>query len=363
MSDISHIIHELFSRYSRFHFDYHKLLRYLSYIAYRYSEPTVFDLSYTYIMNHFPNDPVFKSFKKDYKLSLEKRKLRESRLIVDKDYLSKYHFVHSDTIGDGSCFFHSVLMGISDNTYNTADTKERINIVKNLRRLLSQNITLEQWENLNEGKLAISEICQFLRSKFGYNNSFTEFLFNVQLESETLHGFISSLREHKFARKIIVHLNDIKNHLFENYKERLSNPSVWVGTDEGDVDAINLFADFLGIDIYIFSMYKKMPYVLPYHSSFSYTKNHKKRPSVFLLNINNTHFESMGIVQKDKRGELYVKRFFSANDIVVKKLYSIITGVEDCDKYHICYGCKNICEIHSQVCSVCMRNGNYVYVQ
>lgn len=36
---------------------------------------------------------------------------------------------------------------------------------------------------------------------------------------------------------------------------------------------------------------------------------------------------------------------------------------EDDNKYQICYGCGDICEIYSQVCSVCMRNGNYVYIE
>ena len=325
MSSVKEIIEKLFSRYKSNHFGYETLVRYLSYIGVRYPDSKVFDISCDLIHTNLYYDSTFKNFTKDYTLLLKKRTIKKDTLIVDKESLAKYSFTRLDTIGDGSCFFHAVFMGIYDN-YNNSDTRHRIDIVKRFRGLLSDSISISQWESLNNGKLALSELCHFLSSTYKYNTSFSEFLLDAQLTSNSLDEFVSLLKTNKFARKIVINIDTIKQSLFETYKKKLANPAVWVGTEPTDVDAIQLLGDFLGIDIYIFSVYKKMPYVLPCHSSFSYLLDtHKRRPAVFVLNTGNTHFESMGIFQYYTSGDRYVKKMFYPNDSVVKHLYDIIS--------------------------------------
>lgn len=313
---IKQIINEVFYRYDTYRISYKKLIQYLSYIIKKYPDDNIMELCKKYVKN-LPS-----SFSIDLHHSLNKK----NQLIVKKEELKDYHFTRLDTIGDGSCFFHSVLMCICDNNYNNCSTKDKMTMVKKVRQHLADNLLMDTWEALNEGKLMIKEINSFLLNKFSYNSNLCEFLFNAQLTSETFDEYISILKDNKCARKIIVHMDLIKKHCFDKYREKLTDSSVWVGTEDTDVDAINLFADFLGIDIYVFSVYKSMPNVVPYHSSFSYSKNHKKRPSICILNSNNTHFESMGVLYENSNGGIYTKQLFSSNDNMVKKLYNIINN-------------------------------------
>jgi len=52
--------------------------------------------------------------------------------------------IRTGTIGDGSCFFHSLLTSIS-NTYRTADNSQKIIYNQRLRRKLSQQFTEYEW--------------------------------------------------------------------------------------------------------------------------------------------------------------------------------------------------------------------------
>lgn len=58
------------------------------------------------------------------------------------------------TLGDGSCFFHSLLYGI-DPEYKNASSDKKYKIVKDLRKRLSQSLDIYEWEKLGNGNLAI----------------------------------------------------------------------------------------------------------------------------------------------------------------------------------------------------------------
>lgn len=61
--------------------------------------------------------------------------------------------VRTGTIGDGSCFFHSVMYGCSKD-YASQDRKGRTQFVKRLRASMAGNITKESWEGIGGGLIA-----------------------------------------------------------------------------------------------------------------------------------------------------------------------------------------------------------------
>lgn len=311
------LINEIFYRYSTYRISYNKLVSVFCELCKTYPEEDIMSLSRPYTIK----DKSLSSFYEDVEEELN----HKTHLKVSREGLEDYKFVRYDTIGDGSCFFHSVLTCISDN-YNQSTTGEKIDMVKKIRSLLSENVNINTWERLNGEKLMIKEINGFLIQKFSYSQPLVEFLFDCQLKSETFNEYVDYLKENRYARKIVVHMDKIKEHCFLSYINKLSNSSVWVGTEENDVDAIQLFADFLGIDIYVFSVYKKMPNIVPYYTSFSYERDHEVRPSICILNINNTHFEAMGVRCRDKRNRVYTKHLFRSNDEMINKLYNVVNN-------------------------------------
>ncbi len=81
-------------------------------------------------------------------LPVDKTVVFNSPLEGDDDTL-----VRTGTIGEGSCFFHSVLYGCSKE-YAAADRKGRAQFVKRLRASMAGKITRESWEELGGGLVA-----------------------------------------------------------------------------------------------------------------------------------------------------------------------------------------------------------------
>ena len=61
--------------------------------------------------------------------------------------------VRTGTIGEGSCFFHSILHSYSKD-YSMMDKKDRMKLVLKLRAGLSGKMDKESWENMGEGNIA-----------------------------------------------------------------------------------------------------------------------------------------------------------------------------------------------------------------
>ena len=58
------------------------------------------------------------------------------------------------SIADGSCFFHSILTAINKNYRNIKNLEERSSKVEEVRNVISKKITLNTWENLQNGEPA-----------------------------------------------------------------------------------------------------------------------------------------------------------------------------------------------------------------
>lgn len=82
------------------------------------------------------------------RLPVNKTVVFNSPLEGDDDTL-----VRTGTIGEGSCFFHSVLYGCSKD-YASQDRQNRMKIVERLRASIAGNITKESWEDMSGGLIA-----------------------------------------------------------------------------------------------------------------------------------------------------------------------------------------------------------------
>lgn len=70
-------------------------------------------------------------------------KLKKARL---------YGLVRLPAIGDGSCFFHSILLGVSD-SYSSLSDRDKRRMASNLRRKLSEELDEEKYKSLSNGEL------------------------------------------------------------------------------------------------------------------------------------------------------------------------------------------------------------------
>lgn len=65
--------------------------------------------------------------------------------------LGLYDTVKIPAIGDGSCFFHSILLGVSEDYCNLSGRGKRI-MAANLRRKLAEELSEEKYKNLSNGE-------------------------------------------------------------------------------------------------------------------------------------------------------------------------------------------------------------------
>lgn len=83
------------------------------------------------------------------------KRIKPDKTVVLKSRMNVENILtRTGALGDGSCFFHSLLYCISTE-YRKHNLSEKILVVKRIRENLSQTITCECWENLNNGLISI----------------------------------------------------------------------------------------------------------------------------------------------------------------------------------------------------------------
>lgn len=63
--------------------------------------------------------------------------------------------VRTDVIGDGSCFLHAIVYGMSPRDYNQLTLEQRMEVVSNLRIKLANDLTFETWLSLPAATLSV----------------------------------------------------------------------------------------------------------------------------------------------------------------------------------------------------------------
>lgn len=164
-------------------------------------------------------------------------------------------------IGDGSCMFHSILQAFNK-TYNTLDNNGKRFMVRDFRNDLSDVLTEEIdgmtiYDTLSRGKL----------------KEFSNFYPPASLK---------------------VMQRDLKN-------------NTW-----GDIRFLELLTNILDLNIFIIDKNKSDVY----HTGDSELL-YKHRDSIIILNINNIHFDTVGL--KTNHG---IKTLFDKDDSIVKTMLS-----------------------------------------
>lgn len=284
-------------------------------------------------------------------------------------------FIRTGTIADGSCLIHSLFHAYSDE-YQKMDEEKRIMLVQKFRKDLSKNLDIDEWKALNNGVIAllsfqelymdiITTFYNFIKTnelpkkkykrdiienivKTNEIKDIYECIFSV-IKLEEIENFIVSIYEKNndidiiidkipkgienmlkekliiaklnkeridyFVEKIrllIVNLiNYCINICYRSYCKELEDPEVFLGESH-----LQLISDKFNFDIYFINGNTRMPYL-----SGSTTDRFKKRTSVFILWVNEIHYEIMGRVIKDSGNK--VQRKFNYNDPFVTMMYNL----------------------------------------
>ena len=170
-------------------------------------------------------------------------------------------FKRIKTIGDGSCFLHSVLQCFNK-TYNDMNNQEKRDYVKKIRYYLSESLE----ENDQEIYKSLS-----------------------RAEIKTISNFIPELK-------------------IENMKSYL-NSNNWL-----NIFFIEYISNIFDIDIYIIDSHTNELYYTGDNEIY-----YKKRNSIILYYIRDVHFESVSV--STSGGD---KTFFSHDSYIIQKLYKLL---------------------------------------
>jgi hypothetical protein len=242
--------------------------------------------------------------------------------ISDENLPQIKNMVRTGTISDGSCMIHSILYSISSK-YRNSTIEERIKFVTVVRNNMADLLTYEKWNQLGNGEICNFEIQKYFRLNI---NLFYEFIkFGEEQEDSSIFSdFVNLKKEYRKIFKnigsekidsIILGINNTtnintsfssnkllnyllkhifiysKNKAYSEFIESIRNPSEWLS-----YRMLDYISDYFDKNIkFIHSKTKKL-YNLGDNNS-----GDKKRRTLFLYYIDNTHFESMGELLEDNK--------------------------------------------------------------
>jgi hypothetical protein len=288
------------------------------------------------------------------------------------------------SIADGSCFFHSIMTSINKNYRGIKNRAERIDHITEVRGKISKKITLDTWENLQHGepahfaflqqlndieggvakymhnptKYQKSKSRQWIRESINHDTSakiinivLGDSLFDMNDFSTTCSassGYIPmdkcedvfvkiqlKVYVKKIGRKLKqltdtyqsgeieasvldykVLLENIaanaKTSALKSLVSHFANPREWIGTEY-----LEFLSNQFNTNIFIINGMNGMPYI-----QGDTTAIKEGRSSIFLLNVGESHYETLGfeIVSSDKPK---IKCRLSWTHPVVQKLVNL----------------------------------------
>ncbi len=198
------------------------------------------------------------------------------------------------TIGEGSCFFHSLLYTI-DPKYRTLSQDDREELVVLLRQILSESISRKKWRELGNGQLALHLYSQKLNEK-GYN---AEGKSIEELQDKLMSGANGVEKDE---------LDDILEDTFQEFVENMKDCEVWVGYSDSDVNLFEYLSDLFNVNIFIIQDQSRSVYKMG--SVYDASKD-----SIIILWVDKTHYEA--IVDENGNG------IFKSGGEVSKELFKM----------------------------------------
>lgn len=315
---------------------------------------------------------------------MELRMLKVNETMTFKSPIEK-GLVRTGTVGEGSCGIHSILHAISKE-YRDMKEPERKKHMRDLRKKISEEMTKEKWEQLGDGLVAkipfqtgIRDLLEEFVKYVGENDielstdseeldivlktiinrqfeqyhilfellevdEFEKNIFPKAFEkcekgsladckqsvideaTSQFNEILGSISEEdidrnkrEYLQKELVNLlkimvNTVESTIYDSFVEKISDCSAWV-----DQYLIGFLSDYFNRDIYFVSGETRLPYIV------GGCADYKRRESVIVLNLDNTHYEIMGrLLEGGKR----VQREFKPDDPLIDKLYTYLCEPE-----------------------------------
>ena len=285
------------------------------------------------------------------------------------------------TISDGSCFFHAIVTSLSKSYRDTEVYTDKIDKVKSIRSTIGSKIDTSNWESLQNGepcqfkfleqiRSLESEIVKFIKKPKRYSgrkdrewikdcvkgsstfnllssvtsknlfdmNEFTKNCANkfgkyktmkerksifvkMQLKVcvESIEKKIKSLQEKFESSEIECAVLDYKrilekavdlaeNRGLKDLIKSFSNPSTWVGTEY-----LSFLGDQFNMNIFIVTGTTGLPYPVDEKAIV------KGRSNIFLLHVDECHFESLGFEIKTESSRPKIRCKLPWDNEIVKR--------------------------------------------
>ena len=238
----------------------------------------------------------------------------DTNIAFKTPYLDR-SLIRTGTVGDGSCFFHSILKSIEPK-YSKLDSEERKDLVANLRNKLASELSMDRWETFGGGTLSfirvIPRVVKYIKSNVPEIYDIAKELENSK-NMTTIEQYYSSMMElistEELKKRFSNIFKQLKKRVFEEFKVDLTKCSTWVGQEIGSIDVFEYISDYLNIDIYIIKDSTRAPYRQGVNCDIRY----KNRKSVMVLWVGDSHYEAIGVLEGKK-----INRIFDPTDDIIK---------------------------------------------
>lgn len=201
-----------------------------------------------------------------------------------------------DTIGDGSCFIHCVMMSLFPK-YEQLNTHDKHRAARQLRRHIAKSLTCEQWTQLGKGEIAKDAFYTTMRNVGGVDDVVLQKLSVWYADKNLLH--IPEWISPTLVKSSIVQA-------YNTFIGRLKDTRNWI-----DITMIEAISNVMNVDIYILQDTTGLPYKLG--GGFSHLND---RESILILWVDEQHYESLCQIDIDKKSAQFI--FYPDCDLIQK---------------------------------------------
>jgi hypothetical protein len=225
------------------------------------------------------------------------------------------NLVRTGTIGDGSCFFHSVCYSLFSK-YRKMNVMERRKYVNTLRKKITDDLTMEDWKNLGDGEIYrlqfISSFRELLsRAKLKHDFSY----WDDKVLSELSNKWKSDINEGLNIIRPLIPNENIQSigqlmkisekQSFQKFKRHLS-------VNWADEFFMEIVSNYFKCNFHFINAGNRNLYKI-FHNNVNYNKH------VIICWINRSHYECIGELMSGNK----VKRVFDSDDEIIHRIQSL----------------------------------------
>lgn len=249
--------------------------------------------------------------------------LNNSRDLNILDFGSR-EFISNDmvrigVVGDGSCFFHAVVTAFKE--YNNLPKDEIKSFVRKIRAKLSSELSKDKFENnIVSVNCFVSKVHKILEKD--YLKEDRKRLWNALIDKQNVFNF-NDLES--YAKQLSIDKDPLftrfREEIYIKYKSDLMNTGKWVGL-ENAVDAFNFFSEAIEHNIFVCDSNNNYVPLKIMHCN----KIKQNWPNIFILVIDNIHFELLGRFDESDNS---ITTTFLFDDLYVQHVYQSLCAIEN----------------------------------